>query len=306
MAFTHFDYSKTWRSPEDFPTFEYEEEKVRDDMQILFDEIRDAFNTFGASIQEEVDEVTSGTVADGAITAAKIANGAVGTGKIANGAVTADKIGANAIVESKIANGAVTSDKIGANAIIESKIANGAVTTAKIDDGAVTTSKINNGAVTTEKLNDGAVTSAKIASGAVTEGKIASNAVTTGKLATGAVTAAKLAANAVETDKIKDGAVTAGKIAAGAVSSAFTGTLTVAGWTGSAAPYSQALTVTGLLATDKPIIDVVMSGTYATDEARDAAWGNIYRAVPTANTLTVYAKEKPAVALPIQILCVRK
>ena len=110
----------------------------------------------------------------------------------------------------------------------------------------------------------------------------------------------------VKTGNLESGAVTAGKIAAGAVSASFTGTLTAAGWTGSAAPYSQALTVTGLLATDKPIVDVVMSGTYATDGARDEAWGAIYRAVPTANTLTVYAKEKPTVALPIQILCVRK
>ena len=40
--------------------------------------------------------------------------------------------------------------------------------------------------------------------------------------------------------------------------------------------------------------------------AREEAWANIYRAVPTANTLTVYAREKPTVDLPLQILCIRK
>jgi hypothetical protein len=48
-----------------------------------------------------------------------------------------------------------------------------------------------------------------------------------------------------------------------------------------------------------------MSGTYSTDEARKTAWAAIYRAVSSANTLTVYASELPTVDLPIQIQCVR-
>ena len=44
MALSTFQYSKSWRDPEDFPTFEENEEQVRDDMQILFDEARDALN----------------------------------------------------------------------------------------------------------------------------------------------------------------------------------------------------------------------------------------------------------------------
>ena len=85
----------------------------------------------------------------------------------------------------------------------------------------------------------------------------------------------------------------------------YTGTLAAASWSGSSAPYSYALTVSGLLATDKPIIDVVMSGTYSTDQARNSAWAKVYRAVASADTLTVYASEKPTVDLPIQIQCVR-
>ena len=76
-------------------------------------------------------------------------------------------------------------------------------------------------------------------------------------------------------------------------------------WSGSAAPYSKSITVTGILETDTPIIDVVMSGTYATDEARQEAWGYVYRAVTANNSITFYANEKPTVELPVQIKVVR-
>lgn len=76
-------------------------------------------------------------------------------------------------------------------------------------------------------------------------------------------------------------------------------------WSGSAAPYSKQQTVTGILATDTPIIDVIMSGTFATDEARIEAWGLIYRAVTAANKITFYATERPEVSLPLQIKVVR-
>ena len=76
-------------------------------------------------------------------------------------------------------------------------------------------------------------------------------------------------------------------------------------WSGSSAPFSKTQTVTGILATDTPIVDVVMSGTYATDEARIEAWGYIYRAVTANGSITFYATEKPTVSLPIQIKVVR-
>ena len=69
-------------------------------------------------------------------------------------------------------------------------------------------------------------------------------------------------------------------------------------WQGSEAPYTKTQTVTGLLATDTPIVDVVMSGTFATDEARQEAWAGIYRITTADNAITLYATEKPAVELP--------
>lgn len=76
-------------------------------------------------------------------------------------------------------------------------------------------------------------------------------------------------------------------------------------WSGSSAPFTKTQTVSGILATDTPIVDVVMSGTFATDEARQEAWSYVYRAVTSANAITFYATEKPTVSLPIQVKVVR-
>ena len=83
-----------------------------------------------------------------------------------------------------------------------------------------------------------------------------------------------------------------------------TATLNTA-WLGTSAPYTKTVSVSGILYTDTPIIDVVMSGTYSTDEARTEAWGYIYRAVCNNGSITFYATEKPTVSLPIQIRVVR-
>ena len=76
-------------------------------------------------------------------------------------------------------------------------------------------------------------------------------------------------------------------------------------WTGAEAPFAKVQTVNGLLATDTPIVDVVMSGDFETDEARIEAWGYVYRITTADNAITLYATEKPAVELPIQLKVVR-
>lgn len=109
----------------------------------------------------------------------------------------------------------------------------------------------------------------------------------------------------IGTPELSDSAVTSSKIAANAVSSEYTATLDTT-WSGSSAPYTKAQTISGILATDSPIIDLVPSATYADAEAQEEAWANVYRVVASANTLTFYAKEKPEAELPVHILCVRK
>ena len=84
-----------------------------------------------------------------------------------------------------------------------------------------------------------------------------------------------------------------------------TATLNTGGWTGTEAPFVQVQAVSGILATDVPIVDVVLSGDWEVDEARLEAWGYIYRIVTSNNSITAYAREKPNVALPIQLKVVR-
>jgi hypothetical protein len=82
-------------------------------------------------------------------------------------------------------------------------------------------------------------------------------------------------------------------------------TLNTGGWTGTETPFTQIQEVSDILATDVPIVDVVLSGDWGVDEARLEAWGHIYRIVTSNGSITVYAIEKPDVALPLQLKVVR-
>lgn len=119
--------------------------------------------------------------------------------------------------------------------------------------------------------------------------------------ATGGITA-----GSIGTDSLANGSVTAPKIADGAVSQTFTATITAAGWTGDAAPYTNTVAINGLLAADTPIVDMIPSETYETAETEIEAYANIYRMVTADNQLTAYATEKPTVDISIQIKAVRK
>lgn len=119
--------------------------------------------------------------------------------------------------------------------------------------------------------------------------------------ATGGITA-----GSIVTENLADNVVTAPKIANGAVSQTFTAIITADDWTGESAPYTNAVTVTGLLAADTPKVDMIPSDTFETAEAEIEAYASIYKMVTADNQLTAYATEKPAVDISIQIEAVRK
>lgn len=87
--------------------------------------------------------------------------------------------------------------------------------------------------------------------------------------------------------------------------STYSATLLSTGWTGDAAPYAQEVTVTGITAADTPLVDIVQTGTEATDEPMREAWGVITRIVAGAGKITAYASEKPTVDVPIQLKVVK-
>ena len=117
----------------------------------------------------------------------------------------------------------------------------------------------------------------------------------------GAQAKADAAAGAVQAELETHKEETASINAIGHVYAAeFTATLSTS-WSGSAAPYTQTVTINGITSAHNPIIDVVMSGTYSTDQRRIEQWGYIYRAVTGTNQITFYASEKPTVSLPIRV-----
>lgn len=74
-------------------------------------------------------------------------------------------------------------------------------------------------------------------------------------------------------------------------------------WSGSAAPYTQAIAVSGILATDTPILDLVATTSGYSDE--ETAWSNVFKAVTSTDTITFYAKDKTTQSISINVKVVR-
>jgi hypothetical protein len=70
--------------------------------------------------------------------------------------------------------------------------------------------------------------------------------------------------------------------------------LTTDTWTDQTGYFTLAKTVNGLTNNDKPIVDLDLNAaTVANIEDIQTAWGTVYRAVATTDTLTFYALEEP-------------
>lgn len=293
------------------------------------------FNSLLASMAEYID---AGTAA--------IADGAISTSKLATAAVTAAKLAGSAVETEKLNDGAVTAAKLAAAAVTKAKISDGAVSGEKIENGAVTRDKISDGEVTNGKLATAAVTADKIGANAVTGEKIALNAVsvrhsvsigtgwhgTSGPyiqtievegLTAGAVTAAAASGSSAEAiAAIADMTFTAGtdtlqvsidedpELSASVVitqeGTDYTVLIPAAGWTATGAPYTQVISVDGLLATSKVLADLTPSDTFATAETQLEEWGKIYRIVTGDGSVTVWATEETTTAMTAQLLEVKK
>lgn len=78
------------------------------------------------------------------------------------------------------------------------------------------------------------------------------------------------------------------------------------GWSGDSAPYTQTVTVTGMLATDKPHISPVYSSDVSEALAQREAWGMVCDVDSSADKLTFTCfEDMPEVAIPIQIEVIR-
>lgn len=81
-------------------------------------------------------------------------------------------------------------------------------------------------------------------------------------------------------------------------------TLIAAGWTGSAAPYTQTVNVSGMIETDRPTVSLYLPAGIAVADVdlQSKAYDCVNRAVSGNGNITVYCyKKKPAVDFQIQV-----
>ena len=90
-----------------------------------------------------------------------------------------------------------------------------------------------------------------------------------------------------------------------ATTNLYTATLTSSGWS-SSDPYTQTVSVSGILSTDTPIADVVLDVVTSTAMTQISAWMCVSK-IETANgSITATClEEKPTIDIPIQLKVVR-
>ena len=113
---------------------------------------------YAEETRQVANDATLGTIPDGSVGTAKLANSAVTTPKLANDSVTADKLADNSVDTNAIQSGAVVNSKLGASSVNTVNLIDGAVTNAKLGDSAVNTAELANGAVTDAKIGDNVLT----------------------------------------------------------------------------------------------------------------------------------------------------
>lgn len=91
-----------------------------------------------------------------------------------------------------------------------------------------------------------------------------------------------------------------------ATKASYTATLSATAWSGTSAPYTQSVSISGILATDNPHIMPIYSTTIATAIAEKAAWNCVSKAVTAAGVITFTCfEEMPSVSLSLDIELVR-
>lgn len=278
-------YTKTWRSAEDFPTYENREDQVRDDMQLLFDEMRDAFNNFldhlaavdlpftttaaiaastvqGAieTVQSQIEEIVIGDLPDDSVT----------TPKLEDLAVTLAKLD---VKSTENPSGTVTPAALGAAAAVhthDDRYYTEAETNTLLADKQNRTALLPNMADTVEDndtlpLYDLSATSSKQLKVTNLKALLKTYFDTIYGVLLEAHASRHAADGAdpitVSTGNLASGAVTFDKIAAEAVSKGFAATISTT-WASDGPPYKQEKTVSGIVAEDEdhPITWAINSG----------------------------------------------
>ena len=106
-------------------------------------------------------------------------------------------------------------------------------------------------------------------------------------------------------NEAKTAAAAAQNAAAAPVTAYYTATIGT-DWQGTEAPFTQTVAVAGLLASDRPRVDLLPSDDFAAVELEIEDYAKIYRITAEAGAIIVYATEATEVALNIQLEASRK
>lgn len=86
----------------------------------------------------------------------------------------------------------------------------------------------------------------------------------------------------------------------------YTANLSMDDWTNNTDYASQTITVSGILASDNPIVDINTAGLTATGmQAVASAWCEVYYISTATNSITVYSRSVPTTDIPIKLMVVR-
>lgn len=139
MSLSSFALTKSWESAEDFPTFEENEAKVREDMQCLFTELEVGLQTLIAELQRY-------DTSDGSAGAKS-----VGIDSIAGITGATNVQDALAILQNTLEN--ITIGQLGDNSVATAMLQSLCITTAKLAALCVTNEKLAAGSVTGDKCD---------------------------------------------------------------------------------------------------------------------------------------------------------
>lgn len=76
-------------------------------------------------------------------------------------------------------------------------------------------------------------------------------------------------------------------------------------WSGTAAPFTQTITINGMLATDEPEVNLVQNSSLDTALLEMVEYDKIYKITTAANKITVYATDKTNRSINLRFKCVR-
>ena len=76
-------------------------------------------------------------------------------------------------------------------------------------------------------------------------------------------------------------------------------------WTASGSYYTQTVAVTGMLAADNPVADILPGTDHDANKLYAEAWGKVQSITTLAGKVTIWCTEAPAVAFPVQFKVVR-